>query len=162
MGVLALIRRSVQMDSSIRKSLSFDFSVPYYSISLSLNVLLTLMIVLRLVLHGRNIGAAMGSPWGFGGLYKTIIAMLIESSALYAVSSVLVVAQRNSGIANTFLPILCQTQVSAFPQPQSSGGLTNPTDWTGHRFTAHHQTGCKTERVDGQHCRHWTRRLVRP
>ena len=112
-GTLALIRRSLRPDSSIQKSIAFDFSVPYYSISVSLNVLLTLMIVVRLVLHSRNVGTAMGSPRGFGGLYKTIITMLVESSALYAVSSVLVVAQRNSGIVHTFSPILCQTQVRA-------------------------------------------------
>ena len=30
-----------------------DFSLPYFSISVSLNILLTLMIVVRLILHGR-------------------------------------------------------------------------------------------------------------
>jgi len=116
MGTLALVRRSLRLDNGLLKSFAFDFSVPYFLISVSLNVLLTLMIVVRLFLHCRNIGAAMGSPRGFGGIYKTIIAMLVESSALYAVSSVVVVAKRNSAIANTFMPILCQTQVRALPQ----------------------------------------------
>jgi len=66
-------------------------TLPYILISLSLNILLTLMIIVRLILHSRNVRAATGSPVGISGLYKTIATMLIESSALFAVSSVLVI-----------------------------------------------------------------------
>jgi hypothetical protein len=45
------------------------------------------MIVIRLVLHDRNIRAATGSRSGIGGLSKTVVTMLIESSALYAVNA---------------------------------------------------------------------------
>ena len=38
----------------------------YLSISLSLNVLLTLMIVIRLILHARNARVAMGITGGGG------------------------------------------------------------------------------------------------
>ena len=96
---------------------TYKFRILYFSISVSLNVLLTLMIVVRLVLHARNIRAVMGSPGGIGGLYKTIITMLVESCALYAASSLLFVGQSRSAIANTFFPILAETQVCAFPRP---------------------------------------------
>ena len=116
MGIMALIHRTSRPGTSIWKFVSFDFAVPYLSISISLNVILTLMIATRLILHSRNAGAAMGSPGGVCGWYKTTITTLVESSALYAVSSLLVVAQARSGISNTFIPILCQTQVCASPR----------------------------------------------
>ena len=59
-------------------------SVPYLSVSLSFNTLVTLM-------HGRNIRAITRFPSGISGLYKVIATMLIGSSALYAVSSLLVI-----------------------------------------------------------------------
>ena len=149
MGTLALIRRSLRVDSGLLETFSFDFSVPYYSISVSLNVLLTLMIVIRLVLHCRNVGVSMGSPYGFGGIYKTTITMLVESSALYAVSSVVVVAKRNCAIGGAFVPILCQTQVRALPRTRSLSRSSDLTDLIGHRFAAHHQTGREPERVGG-------------
>ena len=119
----------------------FDFSIPCVAISVSLNVLLTLMIVIRLALHGRNIRAASGSPAGFGGLYKAVATMLIESSALYAVNSLLLIGLwvANSGAADIFLPIVAETQVRAFPRPRPSGRLSNATmDRIGHRSVAHH------------------------
>ena len=88
--------------------------LPYYSITLSLNTLLTLMIVIRLIVHARNTRAAMGVP-GIGGLYKVIVATLIESSAIYGVSSLLVIVSwaSTNPVVNVFLPILRETQVRA-------------------------------------------------
>ena len=60
----------------------------YYSISVSLNVLLTLMIVVRLILHTRNVRTVMGKS-GIGGLYKAIIAMLVEPCSLFAANTLL-------------------------------------------------------------------------
>ena len=92
------------------------FGLPYFSISLSLNVLLTLMITVRLVLHSRDIRTSMGET-GNNGLYRVIVTMLIESSALYAVSSLLVLGPSSAGnsAADIFIPILAETQVRAFP-----------------------------------------------
>ena len=59
----------------------------YNSICLSLNILLTLMIVIRLIVHIRNIRNATGASDGSGGLHTattTVVMMLIESYALYA------------------------------------------------------------------------------
>jgi len=94
-----------------------DFSIPCVAISISLNVLLTSMIVIRLVLHGRDVRAASGVPAGIDGLYKTIATMLIESSALYTINSLLLIGLwiANSGAADIFLPIVAETQVRIFP-----------------------------------------------
>ena len=90
--------------------------LPYFSLSLSLNVLLTLMIIIRLILHARNTRTALGMT-GIGEFCKAIIAMLVESSAIYAVSSLLVIGPWGAGnyTANAFFLIIAQTQVSAFP-----------------------------------------------
>lgn len=114
MGIMFIYQTS-QPDSSIWSSVAINFGLPYFSISLSLNILLTLMIVSRLILHNRNIRKATGAPPGASGLYKTIITVLVESSTLYAVNSLLFVAPwgANSHVADIFLPILAETQVIA-------------------------------------------------
>ena len=91
--------------------------IPYYTISLSLNILLTLMIVIRLTLQARDTRTALGMN-GIGGLCTAIVTMLIESCVLYAVSSLLVIGPwgADSPITNTFLPILNQAQVRAVPR----------------------------------------------
>ena len=96
-------------------------SLTYLSISFSLNVLLTFMIVIRLTLHVRNTRAAVGIS-GIGGLSKAIVIMLVESCALYAVSTLLVLGSLGAGdsgssVANFFVAILPQTQVRAFLRP---------------------------------------------
>ena len=64
-----------------------NITTSYISICLSLNILLTLMIVIRLVVHIRNIRSTTGASDGSGGLHTaaaTVVVMLIESYALYA------------------------------------------------------------------------------
>lgn len=133
-----------------------DFSLPYFSISVSLNILLTLMIVVRLILHGRRFPVATESTAGIGGLYKAIAAMLIESSALFAVTSLLVIGPMGAGSAVTsmFFPVLAETQVRTFPKLQSLGESPGVTaDWTGHRPTTHHSASRQQARVDEQYHR---------
>ena len=90
--------------------------IPYFSISVSLNVLLTLMIIIRLVLHNRSARAVMGGTES-GGMYKAIVTMLIESCALYAVNSLLFIGLwgAQNYAESIFLPILAETQVRVFP-----------------------------------------------
>ena len=82
---------------------------------ISLNVILTLMIIVRLALHTRNNRGALGAPGGIAGVYKAVITMLIESCALYTVGSVLVVMQLGAIPAMDYLPILYQIQVRNSP-----------------------------------------------
>ena len=106
-----------------------QFGVPYISTSVSLNVLLTLMIVIRLVLHGRSIRAAPRSAVGISGLFKTVSTMFIESCALFTMTSLVVVGAlaatdthsnldiyySGGFVVDIFLPILAEIQVRAFP-----------------------------------------------
>lgn len=72
-----------------------SFALPFFAISLSLNILLTLMIVLRLAAYrqkGRNIfGQAYGQHYG------SISTMFIESAALYTICSILLLATYATG-----------------------------------------------------------------
>ena len=93
-----------------------NFILLNLSISVSLNVILTLMIVTRLVLHSRNIRTITGSRAVISRLYKTVATMLIESSALYSVNSLVLIGlwAARSGAAGIFLPVFSQTQVRSF------------------------------------------------
>ena len=116
MGITFIYQTS-QPNSSIWNTVAINFGLPYFSISISLNILLTLMIVVRLVIHNRDIRSALGTPTGISDLYKAIITMLIESSALYAVNSLLFIGPWGAGshVADIFLPILAETQVRDLP-----------------------------------------------
>ena len=71
---------------------SIYFTTSYLSISLSLNVILTLVIVTRLVRNVRNVRKATGTSGGSSGLHTaaaTVATRLIESYALYAATLLL-------------------------------------------------------------------------
>jgi hypothetical protein len=92
----------------------------YFMISLLLNVLLTLMIVTRLILHIRNMRNAMGTSVEASGLYKSIVSVLVESCALYATSFLVYIVTwslKGSGqyASEAFQPILAEAQVRADP-----------------------------------------------
>jgi hypothetical protein len=96
-------------------SVGLSLGLSFYAISVSLNVLLTLMIVIRLVLHNRNIRSAMGTSHKPGGLYNAVVTMLIESCAIYAVTYLLYIgpwSTKNSAQL-IFSPILTVAQVRA-------------------------------------------------
>ena len=92
-----------------------DFGAPFYSISFSLNILLTLMIVARLILHSRNFRNSMGIPTGAVGSYKAVVTMLVESCTLYAIAFVLFIGPwgASSYIDNVVFPLLAEVQVRA-------------------------------------------------
>jgi len=104
-----------------RASDTYGISILHLSISVSLNIFLTLAIVVRIVLHGRNIRAATGSRAGISGLYKTIATMLLESSALYTVTSLFLIGTwitSNRVIGNFIIYIHAETQACASTQLQ--------------------------------------------
>ena len=93
--------------------LSGIYDTTYLAICVSLNVLLSLMIIVRLALHSRNIRKAIGTSSGLGSLYTAVITMLVESSALNAVGYLLciVTASADSFVAFIFSPPLGEIQV---------------------------------------------------
>jgi hypothetical protein len=100
-------RPNVNFDSVIQ------FGAPYFSIAFSLNFLLTLMVVIRLILHRRNIQKVMGGVAGADTSYKAAVTILVESSALYTTSCLLYAGPwaAKSSLQFIFLQIFAQAQV---------------------------------------------------
>lgn len=94
-----------------------SIGVSFLSMALSLTVLLTLMIIIRLVLYSRNMRKAMGPSYGTSRLYRDIITMLIESYALYALAflTYAVPWALDSYVASTVSKLLGSAQVCGFP-----------------------------------------------
>ena len=113
MGVMFIYYQITQPDTGYWSTVALNFNFPYFSISLSLNVLLTSMIVIRLVLHSRNIRNAIGAPTGTTGLCKAVVTMLVESCALYAVNFLLFIGAwgAQSHVSDIFFPLLAVAQV---------------------------------------------------
>ena len=148
MGLTTIVYEGLRPNVSIW-AVVYKFKVSYLAISLSLNTFLTLMIVIRLILHTRRIRGSIGIN-GIGGFCRATVTMLIESSALYAVSSLLVLGPWGvgNGASDIFIPILYEIQVRAFPCPRSPYRLFNAmSDWSGHRSSVHHQPSREQKRV---------------
>lgn len=109
MGIITLYKSS-RPGSNLWAGLTVNFGLPYFSISVSLNILLTLMISFRLLWHNRKFNLATSSSSGF---YNRIVGMLVESCALYALFSILFITTYGAGnyASDLFLPILSQVQV---------------------------------------------------
>lgn len=93
------------------------FGIPYYTISISLSVLLTFMIVFRLIIRsGDNRLSAMGTLTRTIGLYRTIVTIFVESLSLYLVIALPFIGSWSTIDPPTdfFYPILVATQVRAF------------------------------------------------
>jgi len=112
MGSVSLYKWAQPIDTAWSH---IDVFTPCLSIMILLNIILTLMIVIRIVLHTRNNRGALGAPGGIGKLYKAVITMLIESCAFYAVSSLFVATQLAIPTAWAFSPALIETQVRTPP-----------------------------------------------
>ena len=114
-GIALIYYQASQPDIHGWIPIALSFSYPYFAISHSLSTLLTLMIVARLVLRDRNIRIAMGIPAKTRGLYLEVVTVLIESFFLYATSFLLFFGLWVDGspVADTFFPILVETQVRA-------------------------------------------------
>jgi len=114
MGVMFLFQSS-RPGASLWDGLSVNFGIPYFSLSASLNVIITILITIRLLLYRRDLSRALGPGQASSVPYASIAAMVTESSMLYAVFSLLFVIPygANSHISNIFLPILSQIQIIA-------------------------------------------------
>jgi len=112
MGILLLFESGLPA-SNLWTRLSTDFALAYFTITLSLNVILTLLIVVRLLIHRRRVRKHLGPEHATH--YTSIASMLIESSALYSLFSLLFLVSFavRSFAQNLFLPVLAEIQVSA-------------------------------------------------
>ena len=82
MGVLWTLQSS-QPGLSFYSALPLAYGTSYYAISLSVNIVLTLLITLRLLQYRRTVVQAVSAE--YARHYVSLVAVLIESAALYSV-----------------------------------------------------------------------------
>ena len=114
---IMFIYQATRLDSpTVTLDTIFRFEASYFSTAFTLNILLTLMIVARLALHRKKIRNVMGTTAGVGGSYKAAIAIIVESSALLAVSFLMYVGPWAAKSSFQYIPlqIFAQTQVRVF------------------------------------------------
>jgi hypothetical protein len=89
-----------------------NYTLLYASISLALNLFITVMIVSRLLLFRYRSIKALGSP-EHGTTYLSISTLLIESAAIYAVFSLmfLIPFGLKNAFANVMLQALSEIQI---------------------------------------------------
>lgn len=112
MGVILLFQLT-QPFANLWSTTSTNFAIPYWSISIGLNVLVTTMIVGRLYFIRRRTRAVLSNT--HSRTYTSIASMLIESAALYTCTALvfLVTYARASNVQNLVLPLLGQVQAVA-------------------------------------------------
>ncbi|EJD45507.1 hypothetical protein AURDEDRAFT_137206 [Auricularia subglabra TFB-10046 SS5] len=89
-------------------SITLQFMLPYFSMSMGLNILVTLLISARLLLARHRIRSVLGAE--HTKVYISITAMLVESAALYSLFSCIFIATYsiNDALFNVFLPLHSQ------------------------------------------------------
>ncbi|KAF9495050.1 hypothetical protein BDN71DRAFT_917198 [Pleurotus eryngii] len=112
-GCLVLYRSS-RPGAHLWTKTTVDFGVPYFSLSVALNVLITMMISIRLLMFRHSLRKVLG-PQAMSVPYASIAAMLIESSALYAGISLIFIGGygAKSVVSNMFLPNMVMAQFLA-------------------------------------------------
>ena len=109
-GSLALNQLSTPGTTQQTNKLA-NWLVVYRTFSLSLGVIVTSSIIVRLLYIHRRTGTVFRSP---RSPYLGVVAMLVESASLDTVFTLvyIVTVGINSPLQNVFLPILGQVQVS--------------------------------------------------
>jgi hypothetical protein len=110
MGTLLLTQIGTP-DNSLWARKSVNFALPYWSLSIALNFLVTILIVARLIYIRRQITQAIGQQ--HTRQYTSVVAMLIESAAMTTVCSLLFLIPyaRGSAISSVFQGLACEIQV---------------------------------------------------
>ncbi|KXN82729.1 hypothetical protein AN958_02221 [Leucoagaricus sp. SymC.cos] len=91
-------------------SSGINFTIPYYAMSLALNIIITILIVLRLLVYRHRIVKAMGK--GHGSQYTSLAAIIVESAAIYSTFALLFLIPfaLNSPVSQLFLQGLSMVQ----------------------------------------------------
>lgn len=92
--------------------------IAYMALSLSVNTILTLLIIGRLLYLRRKLNAIFGTYGSdHSDTYTSVVALLIESAALYTVVALMTVVAcgLSSPMQYVLLPMLGQLQVSTYP-----------------------------------------------
>jgi hypothetical protein len=97
---------------------SVNLGLPYFALAAACNVAITLTIAIPLLVHRFKLRKAFGRKNEYTEPYTSAIAILVESSAIYAVVAVIFIGfyARNNSASHLFLSTLSQVQVSIFTE----------------------------------------------
>ncbi|KAH0831410.1 hypothetical protein J3R83DRAFT_14080 [Lanmaoa asiatica] len=114
LGVFFLLQISSPASSPyINAGHPINWTIPYFCVSLAINIVVTLLIVIRLLLYRRAMVQLLGP--GHATECTTVVAMLVESAAVYATFSLLFLIPfaMNNPVSYTFIQVLGEAQLIA-------------------------------------------------
>jgi hypothetical protein len=111
MGTLWMLQSS-QPGLSIYSALPQAYGISYYTVSLSTDVVVTILIATRLMQHRRMLMQSL--PANYARHYLSIVTVLIESAALYSCFAIgfLISYAVNNPINQIFISLVQAAQVS--------------------------------------------------
>jgi hypothetical protein len=109
MGTLWTLQSS-QPGLSLYSALPMAYGTSYYVISLSVNIILTILITIRLLMYRRHVTRTLIND---GQHYVSLATIVIESAALYSTFALLFIITYavNNPINQIFLTIASSSQV---------------------------------------------------
>ncbi|KAI5892267.1 uncharacterized protein SCHCODRAFT_02701238 [Schizophyllum commune H4-8] len=110
MSILLLYQVSQPAQSLWRQ---VNFGLAYFSLSLAVNVLLTLLIAGRLLAMSKRVKATLGPQHAH--MYTSIAALVVESASPYALTNLVFIITYGMGspVSYTLLPILSQVMCTS-------------------------------------------------
>ena len=154
MGVLWTLQSS-KPGLSFYSALPMAYGTSYYAISLSINIVLSLLIVTRLFQYKRTVARTMTPE--HAQQYLSLATVLVESAALYSLFALLfLITYATSNPANKiFLGAASATQVRHIPRSQDQRGLTFWLPCLPANFHVHdHLQARRRQGVEEHHSRH--------
>ena len=111
----------VEYQSTAQTSVVIDFALPYFSLSVALTIIATVLITVRLMAGRRVVQKVLGTS--HSAPYVSIAAMIIESAALYSIVGIFFIAFLATGNPgqNVLNPMVGQAMVR---HPRSSSNFT--------------------------------------
>ncbi|KZV85551.1 hypothetical protein EXIGLDRAFT_254144 [Exidia glandulosa HHB12029] len=105
---ILVVYQLAKPDAHFFSNVGLSLTIPYFSLSMALNIILTLMIAGKLLLTRNRLRTVLGDA--HAKLYTGIAAMLVESAALYSTFSILFIATYsvNNAVFNDFLAMQSQ------------------------------------------------------
>lgn len=111
MGTLWTLQSS-QPGLSLYSALPMAYGTAYYVISLSVNIVLTILIAVRLLLYRRQAIATLSAA--HGAHYISLATIFVESAAIYSLFAFIFIITYavNNPINQIFLAVASSAQVS--------------------------------------------------
>ena len=116
LSILSAIK-SAQPNATRWSPATKAFELPYWALTVSLNVVITVAIVYRVLTMRRSVVTLLGEE--HAKMYTSIIAMAVESAAIYATTGIvcIITFAARSNALNFLQPVLGQVVVSLLLLP---------------------------------------------